>query len=103
MASIDLLRRREDGNGDGQVVAASMFGEIGGCQVDHDPALGIPEADVLDGATYPVASFAHGGLRHTDESERRRSSLAVGFHENLGCIDAHLGSGSDSDRHDPRV
>ena len=52
---------------DGQVEAARVFLQVGGCQVDHRPDHRAAVTRVDDRALDPVRALADGGLRQADQ------------------------------------
>ena len=64
--SLHLFAGRQQGDGDGQVVATAMFGEVRGGQIHDDATLGKLEAAALQRTADAISGFAHGNLRHAD-------------------------------------
>ncbi|MNC93805.1 hypothetical protein D3C83_105160 [compost metagenome] len=63
----DLPRGSEDAECDGQIEASAVLGQVGGREVDGDPAQGKFEIVVQDGAANAFLALAHRGFRQTDD------------------------------------
>ena len=58
-----LGRGHQHRDGDREIEAGALLAEVGGRQVDHDPAQRPLEARVLDRGADPLAAVLHRGAR----------------------------------------
>jgi hypothetical protein len=85
----------EDPQGDGQIVAPTVLGQVGRGEVLGDAPGRVFQPGVDDGAAYPVLAFLDRGFRQTDQGKRRQAVGQVGFDTDGGCQHAHLGAAVD--------
>ena len=73
---------RHHRQGDGQVVVAAFFGQVGGRQVADDPAAGQRQAEAGEGGPDPLAALAHRLVAepHHDEGELTLGELHLHIH-----------------------
>ncbi|MNE41229.1 hypothetical protein D3C80_1352890 [compost metagenome] len=72
-AGWQLAAGGEHAEGDGQVEAAAVLGEVGRRQIEGDAAGRKVEAAVLDRAAYAVLAFLHGGFRQAHQGQGRQA------------------------------
>src|SRR3990172_3004200 len=84
----DLAGSGQDADGNGEVEAAAVLGQVSRRQIDSDPPQGVFEMSVEDGATNPVFAFLDGGFRHTDDGQARQTSRQMDFNRYQGGVDA---------------
>ena len=75
----DLARGGENAQGDGQVEAAALLGQVGRCQVHGDASVGKGKVRIEDGAAHPVLAFADRGFRQADDVKGRQAVGEVGL------------------------
>src|SRR5690606_10741170 len=68
-----LSRGGENAEGDGQVVAAALLGNIGGGEVDGDAPGREVEVGVEQGAAHPLPALLHRRLRHAYDAQARQA------------------------------
>ena len=85
----DLAAGGEDAQGDRQVEAAAVLGQVGRGQVDGDPARRELELRAVDGGAYPVLGFADRRFRQSDDAHRRQATAEVDLDPDFGRVHAH--------------
>ncbi|MNN62649.1 hypothetical protein D3C81_1779720 [compost metagenome] len=85
----------EDTQGNGQVIAPAILGQVGGGEVLGDAPLRVVQTGVDDGAAYPVLALFDRGFWQTDQSEMGQAVGQVGFDADRRCLHAHLGAAVD--------
>ena len=78
----------QDANGDGEVEAAALLGQVGRSEIDRDTPRRKLEAGVEQGAAHAVAAFLHGLFRQTDDIECRQAIGEMGLDADEWCVDA---------------
>ncbi len=81
--------------GNGQVVAPAVLGQVGGGQVLGYAPLWIVQPGVDDGTAYPVLAFLDRGFWQANQGEMRQAVGQVGFDADRGCLHTHLGAAVD--------
>ena len=96
---VDDARRAEHPDGDGDVIRGAVLAEIGGRQVDGDPARRQLEAAVLQRAADPDAPLAHPGVRQPDDVAAGEADRHVDLDVDRSGFDSHHGCGGDTREH----
>jgi hypothetical protein len=72
-----LAGRRQDGEGDREVEAGSLLPQLGGSEIDGDPAPGELELGRRDPAAHAFARLLAGAVGEAHDRERRQAVLDV--------------------------
>lgn len=83
----------DDGEGDGQVVAAALLGQIGGGKVHGYLIAGDPETRIGDGSAHPVLAFAHGCFGKANDQNLWQALRDEGLNGHPWRLYADLGPG----------
>lgn len=78
----ELLRKGEDGDGDGEIEMSAIFVEGGRSEIDGDLAGREDEIGVGDGGTDAFSGFCDGFGGHADNSETGEAAVCVAFNLN---------------------
>lgn len=87
-----LLGSGENADGDGQIEAAPLLGQIGGGQIDRDVFARELEIAVEQGAAHPIPRLLHRGFWQADHVEGGQAVGEVNFHCNLRGRDPEAGT-----------
>jgi hypothetical protein len=82
----------EDAEGNGEIEAPSLFGEIRGREIDDNAPRWELEAAVLDGCSHPVTRLAHGRLGQADDGKGRQTGAEIAFYQHLRRTNADGGA-----------
>ena len=93
-----LLRGGDDAEGDRKVIAAALFVQVGGGEVDDDFLAGNAEPLGLQGRDGPEQAFPDGGVGQADEVEADASGH-FHFHSDGHGVDADAFGPVDIDEH----
>ena len=95
-----LSRGEQQPQGDGQIEATTLLGQVGGSQVEGDTPQRVFEAGIDQGAAHPLPTLLHRRLRQADQRHAGQAVGEVHFHLHLGCLQAEAGPGvHDRQRH----
>lgn len=87
-----LLGSGENADGDGQIEAATLLGQIGGGQIDRDVFGRELEVAVEQGAAHPIPRLLHRGFRQAHHVESGQAVGEVNFHRDLRCRNPQAGT-----------
>jgi len=100
----DLPRGDQDAQGDRQIEATRLLGQVRWREIDRDPALREFVAAILDRRADTVACFLDLGVGQTDQRECRQAAGEMHLDGDLGGF--HAGQGpafEDGERHDTGI
>ena len=96
---LQLLRRGQNAQQDGQVVQRTLLADTGGGQIHGDAADGEFGAAVLHGGTDTLPRFLDGGVRQTHHVKGGQSAGEEALHRHLVAADAGEPQRTHSDHH----
>jgi hypothetical protein len=92
-------RGRRQRQGDREIEVVALLAQVGGREVDRYGARRQIEAAVAQRAAYPLAAFAHGGVRKTDDLHLRQAGLDVDLDLHRTGFDSPGGGGKRTGQH----
>ena len=85
---LDLPRRRQDGQQQGQVVDRAGLADVGGGQVDGDAAAGPAVVQVAGGGPDAVGALPHRRIRQTHDGKGVHPARDIGLHGDAEALQA---------------
>ena len=98
---LQLLRRGQNAQQDGQVVQRALLADTGGGQIHGDPADGEFGAAVFHGGADTLPRFLDGGIRQTHHIKGGQSAGEKTLHRHLVAADAGESQRTHGDHHGP--
>ncbi len=85
----------EDAEGNRQIEAPTVLGQVRRSEVERDAPSGKVEGRIEDRTAHPVLAFLHGGFGQADQGKGGQAVGHMGFNGNGGGFHAHLGASVD--------
>ena len=103
-AAVERLRRQravggEQRQGDREIEVVALLAQVGGREVDRHGARRQIEAAVAQRAAHPLAAFAHGGVRKSDDLHLGQAGLDVDLDLHRTGFDSPGGGGKRTGQH----
>jgi hypothetical protein len=99
----DLPGRREDRERDREIEAGPFLPQLGGSEVDRDPAARPLELGGGDPAPYPLLRLLAGAVGEPDDGERRDAQLEVRLDLHASRVEADEGVRDGAGEHVPTL
>ncbi|MND84741.1 hypothetical protein D3C80_766400 [compost metagenome] len=85
----------ENPQGDGQVEAPAILGQVGWREVEGDAPGGEFQAGIEDRAAHPILAFLHGRFRQANQGQRRQTVGQMRFNTDRRGRNTNLGTAVD--------
>ena len=84
-----LLGQDQQRDGDGQIVGGAFLAQVGGGQVDGEPAAGIGQTGVVDRRAHALGGFLHRGVGQADQGHGGQGAgVEIGLNLDHGAFQA---------------
>jgi len=91
----DLVRSRQNRQGDREIVAPAFLGQVHGGEIDRDAPLREVEAGVDQGGANALLALLDGGLGQSDHRERGQPTRKMHLDVDGGGLDPGEGAAAD--------